>query len=295
MMRRKIGAHVSTAGGYHLAAEKAHEIGANCAQIFSSSPRVWSCNWESKFKPDLYFAAMKDYDISPVFTHALYLINLASKNPEQVKKSVTALKQELEFISAIRGAGVIFHLGSHMGNGWDAVREQVAAALSEILADTPEDSILLIENSAGQNGKVCSNLSEIRWLLDTVKSDRLGWCFDTCHAFAAGYSLGEAEQSGAEHPKYVGERAFALEAIDALELWPSLKCIHVNDSQGALASGTDRHANLLEGQIPEADFRHFLNHEKTRDLPLILEVPGEDKQGPDAANIAKLKQLTGEE
>lgn len=289
---KKIGGHVSTAGNFYKAAKRAADIKANCAQIFSSSPRVWQRGWEDKLEADQYFAAMKEHQIEPVYTHALYLVNLASEKSEQVEKSVAALKKELEFDSAINGAGVVVHLGSHMGNGWDAVREQVAEAITKVLADTPDDSTFLIEDSAGQSGKVCSNLAEIRWLLDTIDADRLGWCVDTCHAFAAGYSLGE--DNGAEHQNFADQPENLIAAIDSLNLWDSLQCVHVNDSKGAFGSGTDRHENLLDGEIPEDDFAYFLNYEQMADLPLILEVPGIEGDGPDAENIARLKQLVGE-
>src|SRR5690606_21545427 len=127
-----------------------------------------------------------------------------------------------------------------LGKGWTAVRDQVAQAIKAILADTPENSTFLIENSAGQNGKVCSDLSEIRWLLDQVASPRLGWCVDTCHAFAAGFELG-AKKSGVGHPKFSACPGNLVEAIDDLNLWATLRCIHVNDSKGDFGSGIDRH------------------------------------------------------
>ncbi len=293
MLKRKIGAHVSTAGGYYKAAERAATIGANCAQIFSSSPRVWNGAWEQKLDLAKYREEIEKYGIEPVFTHALYLVNLASANPVQVEKSVAALKQELGFDSAISGGGVIVHLGSHLGKGWTAVREQVAQAIKAILADTPKNSTFLIENSAGQNGKVCSDLTEIRWLLDQINSSRLGWCVDTCHAFAAGFELG-VKKSGVGHQKFSACSGNLVEAISDLNLWETLQCVHVNDSKGDFGSGIDRHENLLEGKIPAEDFQYLLNHPKIKNLPLILEVPGLKGEGPDAENISRLKDLVRE-
>ncbi|MEO8581022.1 MAG: deoxyribonuclease IV [Patescibacteria group bacterium] len=284
-MSRKVGAHVSAAGGIDKAIERAHSIGANCVQIFSASPRVWQKPKLESFDTEKFFKAQKEFEVQPVVTHALYLINLASNVPAQVEKSIKALTFELSFDSFIKGSGVVVHLGSHQGRGWEADKEQVARGIEIVLKNTPENSTFLIENSAGQNGKLTTNLADIRWLMDQIKSSRLGWCFDTCHAFSAGYQL---------NPKSsVTEGAIGIieEKIEKFKLWSQLKCIHVNDSRDPFASHKDRHDNLGEGSIPTEDFAHFLNLEQLKKLPLILEVPGIDGEGPDAENIKRLKAL----
>ncbi len=279
---RKIGGHVSAAGGIDKAIERAQAIGANCVQVFSGSPRVWAKPPLEKLDAKLIEAKQAELGVAPIVTHAIYLTNLASDNPELVKKSIDVLKYDLKFDALVKGAGVVVHLGSHQGRGWDAVKDQVVASIIEILAGTPADSHLLIENAAGQNGKICGNLGEIRWLMDEVKSPRLGWCFDTCHGWAAGLALGEVNSNGG---------MTAIEEIDTWHLWDELTVIHVNDSRDPFASGRDRHANLGDGEIPSADFKYFLNYSKLKDKPLILEVPGIKDEGPDAENIARLKKL----
>jgi len=294
-MNRKIGAHVSASGGLFKAIERANEIGANCAQIFSGSPRVWNRKELTLFDTKKMFSKMNELAVNPVFTHSLYLVNLASDKPELVRKSFEALKYDLEFDSLIKGSGIIVHLGSHQGRGWVASREQVAMQITNLLKATPADSTFLIENSAGQNGKLCSDLSEINWLFSRVaelfgvtgfgpgESSRLGWCFDTCHAHAAGYSLGTTSRSlTSKH---------AIEEITDLKLWKTLKCIHVNDSRDDFDSGRDRHENLGEGNIPTEDLKYFVNYKEVKETPLLLEVPGFDKNGPDAKNIEYLKKL----
>lgn len=285
-MTRRVGAHVSAAGGHYKAIERAAEIGANCVQVFSGSPRVWARTPLNLVDADKLFSKQEENNVTPIFTHALYLVNLASETAELRQKSVRVLKHDLEFDSLLKGAGVVVHLGSHQGRGWEAVREQVAKGISEILKDTPANSTFLIENSASHNGKIGNRLEEIRWLLDEVKSDRLGWCVDTCHLHAAGYALGTT--AGENKPT-------AIEAITELKLWSTLKCIHVNDSKDLFDSGRDRHENIGDGQIPLADLKHFLNHARVKDIPLITEVPGIDGNGPDAENIARIKKLVGEE
>lgn len=275
---RKIGGHVSIAGGVENCIERANEIGGNCAQIFSGSPRVWKRAGLETHDADKLFSEQEKYSVSPIFTHALYLVNLASDKPDLVKKSVDVLIHDMKFDALIKGAGIVVHLGSHQGRGWAAVRQQVAGKIKEIIEASPKEATFLIENSAGQKGKLCSQLEEIRWLLDEVDSPQLGWCLDTCHAFSAGYNL--AEDLPAE--------------ITKLKLWSSLKCIHVNDSKGEFDQGIDRHENLGEGNIPQADLKKFLNLPEVKEIPLILEVPGIDGKGPDAENINRLKKLLEE-
>jgi len=304
MSQRKIGAHVSAAGGLHLAVVKAAAIGCNCAQLFSGSPRVWSKKPLDQFNTIKLFSEMQKSNVSPIFTHALYLVNFASDKPELLRKSFDSIKYELEFDSLIRGAGVIVHVGSHQGRGWAAVKDQVCDQIAAVLRVTPDNSKFLIENSAGQKGKVGSPLEEIRYILDElekmgkyVSTERVGWCFDTCHAFASGYHLAEtkdSKQTIEQGSLLAVPAASALATIKQLDLWSTLTCIHVNDSRDPFASGRDRHANLDDGTIPTSEFKAFLNDKRLEKIPLVLEVPGIEKQGPDAENIKRLKQLVGE-
>ena len=272
---RQIGAHVSAAGGIENTPGRAAKIGCNSLQLFSGSPRIWQKPDLASYDTDKFFSEIKKYGIKSVFTHAIYLVNLASDKNELIQKSLATLKHDLAFDALIKGSGVVVHLGSHQGRGWETVREQLVTHVKELLNSVPNEATLLIENAAGQKGKIGGDLEEIRWLLNKVDSPKLGWCFDTCHAFAAGYSL----------------KTDMAQEISRLDLWPSLKCIHVNDSRDDFGSGRDRHANLGEGNIPETELRYFLNLDQVQDIPLILEVPGFDKKGPDSANVEKLKQL----
>jgi deoxyribonuclease-4 len=276
---RRIGAHLSTSGGVDKAVERASEIGANALQVFSGSPRMWRRTTLEKIDANAVKLAQEKLGVAPIFTHALYLINLASDNPELVEKSASALKHDLNFDAHIGGAGVIVHLGSHQGRGFAAAREQVAGKLQKILADTPPNSHLLIENAAAHHGKVGGRLEEVAWLLEAVNSPRLGWCLDTCHAHAAGYSLTE------------DGRESALAEMKKLDLFASLWCLHVNDSKDPLGSGRDRHQNIGDGEIPQAELKAFLIDSRLAKLPVITEVPGLDGAGPDAENISRIKSL----
>jgi deoxyribonuclease-4 len=267
-----------------MAIERAAEIGCNCVQLFSGSPRVWqkpSLTTVDRVKID---SNSEKYHVSPIFTHALYLVNLASDKPELVEKSIASLEYELQFDARIGGAGVIVHLGSHQGRGFDAMKEQLVDTIATILKKTPDNSTFLIENAAGQNGKIGGKFEEIAYLLteleregNWVSKGRVAWCFDTCHGFAAGYALDSV-----------------YEEMQQLGLVASLRCIHVNDSRDPFASGRDRHDNLGDGNIPHEALRAFLAEPALAAIPLILEVPGLEKKGPDAENVLRLKKLVGE-
>ncbi len=291
---RKIGGHVSASGGVDKAIERAANIGANCVQIFSGSPRVWQRPNLDAIDADKVFSKQKELSVSPIFTHALYLLNLASDNPELVRKSTEAISFDLRFDAKLRGHGVVVHVGSHQGRGWDAVKEQVAKEIAGMLEKAPKEAHFLIENAAGQQGKIGGNLEEIRWLFDQVKSDQLEWCLDTCHTFASGYHLGNPDQkpsSKADEAQKNLREGCVLEEIERLDLGKKLKCVHVNDSRDPFGSGRDRHDNIGEGVIPQEDLKFFLHHPLIAQKPLILEVPGVDKEGPDAENIQRLQKL----
>lgn len=287
METKKIGAHVSAAGGLHIAVEKAYDMGCNALQLFSGSPRVWAKKPLAQVDTDKLFSKVRERSVTPIFTHALYLVNVASDKPELLEKSFQSLKYELEFDALIKGGGVVVHLGSHTGRGWDAVKDQIVKEVARLLKVTPPTSRLLIENSAGQQGKIGSPLEEVKWLLDElervggyVNENRVGWCFDTCHAFASGYNLGKGDRN-------------AIDQITKLKLWNTLAVIHVNDSKDPFDSGRDRHQNLGDGTIPPADLKAFLTDKHVAPIPLILEVPGLDEEGPDAENVKRLKKIIG--
>lgn len=283
---RLIGAHVSAAGGHHLAVERAAEMGCNCVQVFSGSPRVWARAGLDKLDAAKVTSTMKEKNVQPMVVHSLYLVNLISENPELVEKSINALAYDLEFTSKVNGPGIVVHVGSHQGRGWEETNDQTLANIQKVLDKAPNATAkFFIENSAGQNGKIGSDLAEVAWLLERLPKERMGWCMDTCHAHAAGYSFGEKVGAGGKS---------LYEDMEKYGLWTQLGCIHVNDSRDPFASHRDRHANLGEGSIAQEDLKFLLARPELKDVPLMLEVPGADGNGPDAENVQKLKELVGE-
>jgi deoxyribonuclease IV len=298
---RRIGAHLSTSKGIVETVHNAAKIGANCLQVFSGSPRMWRRTPLDRIDAKAVQTAQDALDVKPIFTHALYLVNLASDNPDIITHSLETLKHDLTFDAHLGGAGVVVHIGSHQGRGFAAVKDMLVSRIHEILRDTPTESHFLIENSAGQQGKIGGNLTEVQWLIEQLNSPRVGWCVDTCHAFAAGYAFTDnssfyQEKDQKESNLFNDENTtqklpILAEVIQELGLLDSLKVIHVNGSRDPFNSGRDRHANIGEGTIPSTELQAFFNHPAFTAIPLITEVPGIDGQGPDAENITRIKEL----
>jgi deoxyribonuclease-4 len=276
----KVGAHVSSSGGLTTAFERAQAIGAETIQIFGAPPQTWR---RRKIRPeecDAFRARMAETDIQPVFIHGVYLINLATADPEQLAKSAEALCGDLQLASAIGAKGVIFHVGSHKGAGFAQVLPQIADTLRQCLAKTPDDAWIILENSAGMGGSVGSKFAELGAILRAVNSPRLKVCLDTEHAYAAGYNL--AERKGLDEAMAEFEREIGLDQLVA---------VHANDSKTPLGGGVDRHDNIGDGHIGRAGFEVIMAHPAFRDVPFLLEVPGTDKQGPDKPNVDALKKI----
>lgn len=277
-MTRRIGGHVSTSGGLINAVTNTRAIGGNAIQIFAGSPRMWVRSlYPAKVAED-FKKSVAQNDLNPVYIHALYLTNLASDNPELVTKSKKALVIDMTNSAAIGAAGVVLHIGSHQGRGWETVKDQVIQSIQEVLKETPEQSTLCLENSAGQNGKI-GTFAELKDILGTIHSPRLKVCLDTAHAFESGFDFtkeSELERWIASIDESIGDR---------------LAVLHLNDSKTPVGSGRDMHQNIGDGYIGKEALSRLVNHPRLRNLPLLLEVPGIEGMGPDAENIARVKAL----
>ena len=275
----KLGAHVSTSGGIDKAFDRALEIGAEAVQIFATSPRAWRFRDAPDSQVEAFRARQDETGISPVFIHASYLINVGGK-PDLVVKSVDLMVKNMVAASHIGAAGVIFHGGSHKGAGFDAIFDQAVAAVRDVLAESPADTFLILENSAGMGSHVGSSFAEMGRLISAVDSPNMKVCLDTQHSHAAGYAIadpGGVDDVMAEFDSEIG--------LDRLVV------VHANDSKIAFGSGVDRHENIGEGDIGVGGFETIMSHAAFRDVPFILEVPGFEKNGPDKENVDRLKAV----
>jgi deoxyribonuclease-4 len=274
------GAHVSSAGGIDTAIDRIEKIGGDCVQVFTQSPRMWRPTNHKPEAIERFKARRAEAGIGGVVCHALYLCNLATLNDEIYDKSVATMRATVDAACAVEADAVIFHVGSHLGAGFEAGLARVAAALEQILERCAGDTWLLMENSAGAGGTIGRSLDELTTLVDTLgRHPRLGLCLDSCHLYVSGVDVTD--------PTVVDGLAREIEASVGLD---RLRALHVNDAAAPLGSNRDRHANILEGELGEA-LGAFLAHPSFQHLPVYLEVPGKEKKGPDADEIAKLRQL----
>lgn len=281
-MVRRLGAHVTTAGGLGTAIERARLIGANCIQIFSSPPQQWRPSSHLPEACEQFKTLLEKNDISPVFVHGTYLINLASDNPLSVKQSMKSLIEDLFFCERIGSNGVIFHMGSHP-LGWSGrKREELIGIFQEILKQSPPDSNIIIENSAGGGTKIPKTLEELSQIAGDLENKRIQFCIDTAHAFAAGYDL--------RTPTDVS--AFVATVEEKIG-WNSVAALHANDSKVDLGRGADRHENIGYGCIGYEGFASLLTEASLKTIPVILEVPGFEDEGPDRKNMDSIKRAAG--
>lgn len=275
---RKIGAHVSVAGGLVNAIKNTQAINGNCLQIFAGSPRSWARTLYPQAEADQFRQSLSSLSLEPLFIHALYLVNLGTDNNELLSKSMDSLSFDMKNGDLIGAAGVIVHVGSHQGRGFASVKSQIVQSIQGLLSFTTTTNFV-IENSAGQKGKIGS-LQELSELIEAVNSPRLKVCLDTAHLYESGCDF--------NNQQHVDQLLVDLNKLNILD---SLTCLHLNDSKTTLGSFHDQHANLGEGEIGLQGLANIVNHPRLKHLPLILEVPG-DKGFPDQKQISIAQQIT---
>jgi deoxyribonuclease-4 len=275
-----IGAHVSAAGGSNKAIARAEEIGAECFQIFASSPRMWSAKPIADEIAQKYADEMKRAGMGPTVLHGKYLVALGAEDPELLAKSEKALQADVAAANKLRALGVIFHPASHRGRGFETVIDQFANSVRTILDNEPGDSLLMLETSAGAGDHIGSTFAELGTLIKAIGNDRVAVCLDTQHVWAAGYNIADADSL-----------SVALDEFDKEIGIDLLRSVHANDSMRELGSSVDRHENIGDGLIGTAGFKTIMSHAALKHVPFYLEVPGTGKSGPDKPNIDRLKAI----
>jgi deoxyribonuclease-4 len=273
-----IGAHCS--GGVKSALDKAAGMGAEAVQLFTQSPRAWRTPTPDAELYERFRAQREEANTGPVICHAIYLVNLAAPNDEVYEKSVSTMRSTMEIACAIEADGVVFHVGSHLGSGFEHGLERVLPAMEQVLELCSERTWLLMENSAGAGGTIGRSIEELATLYDRLdRHPRLGVCLDSCHLYVSGTDVTD-------------ERVLdsVLKELDDAVGLDRLRVLHVNDSKAPLGSNRDRHENIGEGLMGER-LGVFLGHPKLQGLPAILEVPGADDKGPNAGELRKAREL----
>ena len=272
------GGHVG--GSVKAAPERAEAIGADALQLFVQSPRAWRFPNHDPEVLGSFEERARAAGMEAWIVHAIYLCNFASPDKEIYGKSVATLRSTVDTACAIGADGVVFHVGSHLGSGFEAGLDRAAPALEQVLERCSDTTWLLIENSAGTGGTMGRSIEEIAQLIDRLDGHpRLGVCLDSCHLWASGADVTDAAALDALLDEF--ERLIGLDRLRAL---------HVNDSVTPLGSNRDRHANLKEGVIGDG-LATFLGNRRLQDLPAIVETEGQQGKGADEHEIRKLREL----
>jgi deoxyribonuclease IV len=275
-----IGAHLSAAGGLDKAVDRAEAVHAESLQVFTQSPRTWRPTNHDPASFDRFRERRTEVGLAGVLCHALYLCNFAAPDDDVYEKSVAALRNTMQVACAIGADGVVFHVGSHLGSGFEAGLERVVPAMEQVLELCSDETWLLMENSAGTGGTIGRSIEELATLYERLgRHPRLGVCLDSCHLYASGVDVTDPVLLDA-----------LLDELDSSIGLDRLRALHVNDSEAPLGSNRDRHANILEGLLDER-LGVFLGNARLQGLPAVLEVAGPDKKGPDEHEIRKAKEL----
>ena len=274
------GGHLSTAGGIDKALDRTEEIGGEAVQIFTQSPRMWRPTNHDPATLARFRERRAELGLHGVVCHAIYLINLASLDDELYGKSVAALSNTLEVAREIEADGVVFHVGSHLGSGFEHGLERVLPAMEQVLELSTDETWLLMENSAGAGGTIGRSVEELATIFERLgRPDRLGVCLDSCHLYVSGVDVTDPAALDA-----------CLDELDASIGLDRLRALHLNDSKAPLGSNRDRHENIGEGLIGEK-LGVFLANPRLQGLPAVLETAGPQNRGPDADEVRKTKEI----
>jgi len=277
-----VGLHVSAAGSLDLAFDRAQEVGATTFQIFTRNPNQW------KFAP-LEPQVVADFrekrassGFEKIVAHMPYLPNLASSENAIQKASRRSLDEEVKRCDSLGIDYLVIHLGSHLGRGTMSGVRNIAEAVNEAIRGGSGDTTVLLENMAGQKNCVGARFEELALILDRAKkADRVGVCFDTCHAFAAGFDL--ANETAVEETMALFDQCVGHEM---------LRVVHLNDSKGALGSSLDRHEIVGKGRIGVKGMKAVLNYKGMEQRPLIMETPFADTRAM-KQSLATVRRLMG--
>lgn len=262
--------------------DNALAIGCTAFQIFTRNPRGWAAKPLSSKDVTSYkekLAASK-IDRFATVAHMPYLPNLSSPEEEPFAQSLKSLIDEIKRCSKLGIPFIVAHLGSHKGAGDKKGIEKLVRSFTEAARDTPDDVMILLENTAGQKNSVGSDFEQLASILFQLKpAKRFGICFDTCHAFAAGYDLRTDKAA-----------SLTLQKFDKAIGFEHLRILHLNDSKGEIGCNIDRHEHIGLGQIGEVGFSRIIRTANSKKIPIILETPIDEKRD-NLGNMKKVREL----
>lgn len=276
-----LGVQVSSEGKIYDALRRAEALGCNTVQIFLRNPQRWRLHFLEPPDIDEFNKRQKESKIRPLFIHISYLINLASPNPKLYAVSIEAYIEDILEAHTLQADYIVTHMGSHKDTSEAAGIKRLTNALNIIIEKTKNTKVgILLENTSGSGSWLGYKFSHQRKIIQGIKhKERIGLCFDTAHAYLAGYDI--SKKAGLE---------WTLNEIDRLVGIERLRLIHLNDAKGALGSRHDRHEHIGKGRIGLEGIGNIINHPKLKDIPFILETPM-DSEDDDIMNLNTVRKL----
>ncbi len=279
-----IGAHESIAGGIELAPKRALEDGCEVLQIFSSSPTRWEAAPLAKESISAFKKNVREAGLKSVIVHGSYLINPASPDKENWKRSRRALLEEYRRCAKLDADYLVIHPGSHKGSGVGEGIARVVDLLDAVLNMVKEGPLMLLENTAGSGNVLGGSFRELSRIRENVQQkERVAYCFDTAHAFAAGYDISDEKGLNSTFDRFDSEADVDL-----------IKAFHLNDTEKPLGSKVDRHARISEGILGLAPFVWLLTDGRFKARPGILETPPQtepaSRYNPQIRTLIKLRE-----
>jgi deoxyribonuclease-4 len=276
-----LGVHVSSEGRIYEAFVRAHALGCNTMQIFSRNPQRWRDKFLLSQDIKEFNLNQNKFKIKPLFIHVPYLINLASPDPKLYEASIEAYIEDILEASVLKADYIVTHMGSHKETSEEAGIKRLISALNRIIERTRNTKVgILLENTAGSGSWLGYKFMHQKTIIQGLKyKERVGLCFDTAHAYLAGYDI--STKIGLES---------TLAEIDKLVGINLIKLIHLNDAKGALGSRHDRHDHIGKGSIGKEGIKRIINHPKLRNLAFILETP-KDSEDADKKNLEMVRSL----
>jgi deoxyribonuclease-4 len=280
----KIGLHLPIAGGLHNALLKARELSCETVQIFSRNPRGWMARPLSVEEVERFHSLRAETQLSPVVVHANYLINLASADETIREKSRASFREEIERALLLGADYLVVHPGSARGACEADALSTCALSLKAACAHLELGAFrILLENTAGQGECIGHRFEHLRELIEACPELNLGVCFDTAHAFTAGYDIRDSDGLAA-----------TFEALDAHVGMNNVRAVHFNDSKAEYNSRVDRHWHIGLGHIGAHALRRVARHPKLSQAAFLLETP-QDETGDDRRNLEALRSFIADE
>ncbi len=278
----KLGAHMFITGGIHKAIEHGEELGCESIQIFTKSNRSWKAKELTDEAINAFSIKSSESNISPIFAHNTYLINLCATDKIKFDNSYNGMLLEIERAEKLELSYTVLHPGSHLGAGEEKGLKIIAETLRQLFLETEGYKVkVLLETMAGQGTNLGYKFEHLATLINLIDyPDRTGTCFDTSHTFAAGYDF--RTEKGYEE---------VISSYDSIVGLNNLLVFHLNDSLKECGSRVDRHEHIGKGYIGTEGFKHLLNDKRFKSIPGVLETPKGKDYAEDKKNLKILRNL----